>query len=42
MPATGFVYLYFLTDSTGHAHFSKTLAQHNKCQVDLSACPLAP
>jgi UPF0755 protein len=42
VPATGFDYLYFLTDSTGHAHFSKTLAQHNRCQVDLSACPLAP
>ena len=38
----GFDYLYFLTDSTGHAHFSKTLAQHNQCQVNLAACPTAP
>ena len=42
LPATGFDYLYFLTDSTGHAHFSKTLAQHNQCQVNLAACPTAP
>jgi UPF0755 protein len=41
-PAAGFDYLYFLTDSTGHAHFSKTLAQHNQCQVNLAACPTAP
>jgi UPF0755 protein len=41
-PATGFDFLYFLTDSTGHAHFSKTLAQHNQCQVSLAACPTAP
>jgi UPF0755 protein len=42
LPATGFDFLYFLTDSNGHAHFSKTLAQHNQCQVNLAACPTAP
>jgi UPF0755 protein len=42
LPATGFDYLYFLTDSTGHAHFSKSLAQHNQCQVNVAACPTAP
>jgi UPF0755 protein len=42
LPATGFDYLYFLTDSNGHAHFSKTLAQHNQCQVSLAACPTVP
>jgi UPF0755 protein len=42
MPASGFPYLYFLTDPSGQAHFSRTLDQHNQCQVDLSACPTAP
>jgi UPF0755 protein len=42
MPASGFTYLYFLTDPSGHAHFSRTLDQHNQCQVNLSACPTAP
>jgi len=42
MPASGFTYLYFLTDPSGHAHFSRTLDQHNQCQVNLSACPMAP
>jgi UPF0755 protein len=42
MPASGWSYLFFLTDATGHAHFSRTLDQHNQCQVNLSACPTAP
>jgi UPF0755 protein len=42
MPASGFDYLYFLTDPNGHAHFSRTLAQHEQCQVNLSACAAAP
>jgi UPF0755 protein len=42
MPASGFDYLYFLTDTSGHAHFSRTLAQHEQCQVNLAACPVAP
>lgn len=42
IPASGFNYLYFLTDPSGHAHFSRTLAQHEQCQVNLSACPMAP
>jgi UPF0755 protein len=42
MPASGFTYLYFLTDPSGHAHFSNTLDQHNQCQVKLSACPTVP
>ena len=42
MPAASFDYLYFLTDPTGHAHFSHTLAQHEQCQVNLAACPAAP
>jgi UPF0755 protein len=42
MPASGFTYLYFLTDPSGHAHFSRTLDQHNQCQVNLSVCPTAP
>jgi UPF0755 protein len=41
-PAPGFTDLYFLTDSSGHAHFSRTLDQHNQCQVNLSVCPTAP
>jgi len=43
LPASGFTtYLYFLTDPSGHAHFSRTLDQHNQCQINLSACPTAP
>jgi UPF0755 protein len=42
VPASGFTYLYFLTDSSGHAHFSRTLDQHNQCQLNLGACPTAP
>jgi UPF0755 protein len=42
MPASGFTYLYFLTDPSGHAHFSSSLDQHNQCQVKLSACPTVP
>jgi UPF0755 protein len=41
-PAPGFTDLYFLTDPSGHAHFSRTLDQHNQCQVNLSVCPTAP
>jgi UPF0755 protein len=35
-------YLFYLTDKDGHAHFSKTYAQHQQCQVDLSVCPTLP
>ena len=35
-------YLYYLTDKDGHAHFSKTYAQHQQCQVNLSVCPTLP
>ena len=35
-------YLFYLTDKDGHAHFSKTYAQHQQCQVNLSACPTLP
>ncbi len=42
LPASGWTYLFFLTDGAGHAHFSRTLDQHNQCQVNLSACPAAP
>lgn len=41
-PASGWDYIYFLTDPSGHAHFSRTLAQHQLCQVDLAACPTVP
>jgi UPF0755 protein len=35
-------YLFYLTDKDGHAHFSKTYAQHQQCQVNLSVCPTVP
>ncbi|MGI8609151.1 MAG: endolytic transglycosylase MltG [Candidatus Dormibacteria bacterium] len=35
-------YVYYLTDKDGHAHFSKTYAQHQQCQVNLSVCPTLP
>lgn len=35
-------YLFYLTDKDGHAHFSKTYAQHQQCQVNLSVCPTLP
>ena len=35
-------YYYYLTDKDGHAHFSKTYAQHQQCQVNLSVCPTLP
>ena len=35
-------YLFYLTDKDGHAHFSTTYAQHQQCQVNLSACPTLP
>ncbi|GAC1334157.1 MAG: endolytic transglycosylase MltG [Candidatus Dormibacteria bacterium] len=33
-------YIYYVTDSSGHAHYSRTLAQHQACQVNF-ACPTA-
>ncbi|MDQ6748868.1 MAG: endolytic transglycosylase MltG [Candidatus Dormibacteraeota bacterium] len=35
-------YYFYLTDKDGHAHFSKTYAQHQQCQVNLAACPTLP
>ncbi|HEV1997121.1 MAG TPA: endolytic transglycosylase MltG [Candidatus Dormibacteraeota bacterium] len=35
-------YVFYLTDKDGHAHFSKTYAQHQQCQVNLSVCPTLP
>ena len=35
-------FYYYLTDKTGHAHFSKTYSQHQQCQVNLSVCPTLP
>jgi len=35
-------YYYYLTDKDGHAHFSRTYAQHQQCQVNLSVCPTLP
>ncbi|HEY8740259.1 MAG TPA: endolytic transglycosylase MltG [Candidatus Dormibacteraeota bacterium] len=35
-------YYFYLTDKDGHAHFSKTYAQHQQCQVNLSVCPTLP
>jgi UPF0755 protein len=35
-------YYFYLTDKDGHAHFSKTYAQHQQCQVNLAVCPTLP
>ncbi|MFN2462531.1 MAG: endolytic transglycosylase MltG [Candidatus Dormibacteria bacterium] len=33
-------YIYYVTDRDGHAHYSRTLAQHQQCQINF-ACPTA-
>ncbi|MFN2465384.1 MAG: endolytic transglycosylase MltG [Candidatus Dormibacteria bacterium] len=35
-------YFFYLTDKDGHAHFSRTYAQHQQCQVNLAVCPTLP
>jgi UPF0755 protein len=31
-------YLYYLTDSSGRAHYSRTFQEHQQCQVNISSC----
>jgi UPF0755 protein len=40
MPASN-DYLYYLTDSSGRAHFSRSFQEHEQCQVNVSSCPTA-
>jgi UPF0755 protein len=42
IPAPGVDYLFYVTDPAGHAHFSRTLAEHDRCQVSFTGCATAP
>jgi UPF0755 protein len=36
-------YLYYITDSAGRAHFSRTFPEHERCRtVNIDLCPTAP
>ena len=40
-PAPNLPYLFYFTDSSGKAHFSKTFPQHQQCQANFSLCVTA-